>query len=126
LVAMPGCHQCHTCGLSSVCCLHFCAARSPVLLSGLGWDAPLTGAVLGSQLAALGTANRHVTDGAHAQKLARVVPGLYAALSGLQQQELAAAAAVLEGQPSVWVGNGFVPAERVAFKVSACTTSYAA
>jgi sacsin len=46
-----------------------------------------------------------------------VVPVLYGALAALPQQELAAAAAVLEGQPTVWVGNGFVPAERVAFKV---------
>lgn len=101
---------------------HVCAAalRSPVLLSGLGWSAALPGAVLASQLAALGAAHRHVHDAALAQKLARVVPVLYGALAGLAQQELAAAAAVLEGQPTVWVGNGFVPAERVAFKVSLC------
>eukprot|EP00878_Enallax_costatus_P018109 GHUV01019053.1.p1 GENE.GHUV01019053.1~~GHUV01019053.1.p1 ORF type:complete len:1075 (+),score=289.48 GHUV01019053.1:149-3226(+) len=90
--------------------------RSPVLLSGLGWNSQLPGAVLATQLSALGAANRHVTDAAVAQKLARIVPVLYGGLAALPAAELAAAAAVLEGQPTVWVGNGFVPAERVAFK----------
>lgn len=98
---------------------HMCVwiCRSPVLLSGLGWSSQLPGAVLATQLSALGAANRHVTDAALAQKLARVVPVVYGALAALPAAELAAAAAVLEGQPTVWVGNGFVPAERVAFKV---------
>jgi sacsin len=88
------------------------------MLAGLGWSSQLPGAVLASQLAALGAAHRHLQDAALAQKLARVVPVLYGALAALSQQELAAAAAVLEGQPTVWVGNGFVPAERVAFQVN--------
>lgn len=99
------------------CWCHRCSCRSPVLLAGLGWSSQLPGAVLATQLSALGTSNRHVSDAALAQKLARVVPVLYGALAALPAAELAAAAAVLEGQPTVWVGNGFVPAERVAFKV---------
>lgn len=77
----------------------------------------MPGAMLATQLSALGAANRHVADAVLAQKLARIVPVLYGALAGLPAAELAAAAAVLEGQSTVWVGNGFVPAERVAFKV---------
>lgn len=96
-------------------CLGPC--RSPALLAGLGWAAGLPGAVLGSQLAALGDAHVRVTSDGLAQTLARVAPALYGALAGLPQPELAAAAAVLEGRRCVWVGNGFVPAERVAFKV---------
>lgn len=80
-------------------------------------DAPLTGAQLGSQLSALGSKHRHVQDPHTAQQLARMVPVVYGALGELPGPELAAAAAVLEGQPSVWVGNGFVAASRVAFKV---------
>lgn len=80
-------------------------------------NAPLTGAELGSQLAAMGNKHRHVTSAHLAQQLARVVPQLYMSLDNLPSAELAAAAAVLEGQPSVWVGNGFVDASRVAFKV---------
>lgn len=78
---------------------------------------PLTGAELGSQLAALGSKHRQVPDAHLAQQLARIVPQLYMALDNLPATELSAAAAVLEGQPSVWVGNGFVDASRVAFKV---------
>jgi hypothetical protein len=77
----------------------------------------LTGAELGSQLAALGQKHRHATNAHLAQQLSRVVPQLYMALDDLPATELTAAAAVLEGQPSVWVGNGFVDASRVAFKV---------
>jgi hypothetical protein len=80
-------------------------------------NTPLTGAELGSQLAALGQKHRHVTNAHLAQQLSRVVPQLYMALDDLPATELTAAAAVLEGQPSVWVGNGFVDASRVAFKV---------
>lgn len=78
---------------------------------------PLAGAELGSQLAALGQKHRHVPDGHLAQQLARIVPQLYMAIDDLPPTELAAAAAVLDGQPSVWVGNGFVDASRVAFRV---------
>jgi hypothetical protein len=78
----------------------------------------LTGAELGSQLAALGQKHKHVADPHLAQQLSRIVPQLYMALDNLPSTELSAAAAVLEGQPSVWVGNGFVDASRVAFKVS--------
>lgn len=92
--------------------------RSQVLLSGLGWSSKLTGAVLASQLTALGSQHRQVHDAATAQKLASIVPVLYGALAALPAAELAAAAAVLENMPTVWVGNGFVPAGRVAFKVN--------
>lgn len=80
-------------------------------------NAPLTGAELGSQLSALGLKHRTVADAHLAQQLARIVPQLYMALDELPSSELSAAAAVLEGQSSVWVGNGFVDASRVAFKV---------
>jgi hypothetical protein len=81
-------------------------------------NTPLTGAELGSQLAALGLKHRTVTDAHLAQQLSRIVPQLYMAMDDLPATEMGAAGAVLEGQPSVWVGNGFVDASRVAFKVS--------
>lgn len=80
-------------------------------------NTPLAGAELGTQLAALGSKHRSVTDAHLAQQLSRIVPQLYMALGDLPGIELAAAAVVVEGQPSVWVGNGFVDASRVAFKV---------
>jgi hypothetical protein len=80
-------------------------------------NTPLTGAELGSQLAALGLKHRTAPDAHLAQQLSRIVPQLYMALDDLPATEMSAAAAVLEGQPSVWVGNGFVDASRVAFKV---------
>lgn len=71
--------------------------------------------------------HRHVADAHTAQLLARMVPVLYNALGQLPAAELAAAAAVLEGgRPSVWVGNGFVSASRVAFKVRAKVDPFAA
>jgi len=97
-------------------CHHVCAAPARYCARNI----PLTGAELGSQLAALGLKHRHVSDAHLAQQLARIVPQLYMALDNLPSTELSAAAAVLEGQPSVWVGNGFVDASRVAFKVGSC------
>ena len=56
-------------------------------------------------------------DAATAQQLAGVVPQIYSALSGSSAEEVAAAKGVLEGGNCVWVGNGFVAADKVAFKV---------
>lgn len=113
-----------------------CCSRSPALLQGLGWSKRPAGALLGTQLAALGAKYPAVllngdasSDKSNsgpqltvlapdlAQQLARGVPALYSALAALPPDEMAAAAGVLRGGNSVWVGHGFAPASKVAFKV---------
>jgi hypothetical protein len=115
-----------------------CCPRSPALLQGLGWSSRPAGALLGTQLAALGAKYPAVllhgkasstTSSSEpqlavlapdlAQQLASGVPALYSALASLPADEMAAAAGVLQGGNSVWVGNGFAPASKVAFKVRA-------
>ncbi len=99
-----------------VCCL---LCRSAALANGLGWSKPLSGSVLAHQLSQLGALHTHVTDAALARQLAGVVPALYGGLAALGAEELGLVRAVLQGAPCVWVGNGFAPPERVAFKVGA-------
>ena len=45
---------------------------------------------------------------------------MYSALSALSAHEAEVLAAVLPGAACVWVGSGFVPAQRVAFRRAPC------
>lgn len=58
-----------------------------------------------------------VSDAGLSQELAGVVPLLYRSLGALAPAEAAVARGLLAGSRCVWVGNGFAPAGRVAFKV---------
>ncbi|KXZ55127.1 hypothetical protein GPECTOR_3g279 [Gonium pectorale] len=92
--------------------------RSSALAAGLGWSAPLPGSVLAQQLLQLGELHSSVSDPSLSQVLAGVVPLLYRSLAGLGLHESAVARGLLHGSRCVWVGNGFAPAGRVAFKGS--------
>ncbi|GLI60510.1 hypothetical protein VaNZ11_002673 [Volvox africanus] len=59
-----------------------------------------------------------VTDPALSQVLAWVVPVLYRSLAALGPNEAPVARGMLHGTRCVWVGNGFAPAGKVAFKGS--------
>jgi hypothetical protein len=48
---------------------------------------------------------------------------IYSALSALSEHEAEVLAAVLPGAACVWVGSGFVPAARVAFRCLICRPS---
>eukprot|EP00198_Chlamydomonas_reinhardtii_P000860 XP_001690195.1 predicted protein [Chlamydomonas reinhardtii] len=93
-------------------------SSSSALAAGLGWGAPLAGSVLAQQLLQLGEMHARVSDAGLSQELAGVVPLLYRSLGALAPAEAAVARGLLAGSRCVWVGNGFAPAGRVAFKGS--------
>ncbi|EFJ44918.1 hypothetical protein VOLCADRAFT_118510 [Volvox carteri f. nagariensis] len=92
--------------------------RSSALAAGLGWSGRLGGSVLAQQLLQLGEMHTQVTDPALSQVLAGVVPLLYRSLAELGLHEAPVARGLLYGSRCVWVGNGFAPAGKVAFKGS--------
>ncbi|GLC59948.1 hypothetical protein PLESTB_001557000 [Pleodorina starrii] len=92
--------------------------RSSALAAGLGWSGPLGGSVLAQQLLQLGELHARVTDAGLSQVLAGVVPLLYRSLAALGLHEGPVARGLLAGSRCVWVGNGFAPAGKVAFKGS--------
>lgn len=89
---------------------------SSALATALGWSAPLTPEVLACQLAALGEQYKHVDDTATRQLLAGVVPKLYHSLASLSASVLDNLRTSIEDSNIVWVGDGFVPINKVAFR----------
>jgi sacsin len=76
---------------------------------------------MGTQLATLGSMHPagSLADVALQQRLARAVPQIYAAFTALSSHDMEVVTAILSGSACIWVGTGFVPAERVAFRYSA-------
>ena len=89
-----------------------------MLAEGLGWSQPLNAFILANQLTSMGSkhAAGRVNDVHLLQQLAQAVPQIYNALVALGKQDVEMVNAVLGNSSCIWVGNGFVTPNRVAFR----------
>lgn len=86
------------------------------------WSRTPRGSIVAAQLEALGRMHTRVPELATQQRLATVVPQLYRGLAVLDEHDLEVARQLLQGASCIWVGDAFVPAERVALRLLTYTS----
>eukprot|EP00803_Ostreobium_quekettii_P010692 evm.model.scf_230.1 EVM.evm.TU.scf_230.1 scf_230:55-29919(-) len=93
-------------------------AWSEALMDSLGWSASLAPGIIAQQLLELGKLDLAAGSSSVCKVLAGIVPTIYSKLGELSDKDMEVAKSILSGSLCVWVGNGFAPANKVAFKGS--------